>query len=125
MSPHKFPQSGSHSLQIPDTTQDLALSIIARSFSLVSIVAVVLFVCPNAVAQDNYEIQVYGSETVEAGHTMVELHSNFTIDGTKAAPGSIYAADDAPAMFVSPFRRSRSARHRPAFAHPRLKPGAT
>jgi hypothetical protein len=32
-------------------------------------------------AQDNYEIQVYGSETVAAGHTMVEIHSNFTTDG--------------------------------------------
>jgi len=36
-----------------------------------------------AKAQDNYEIQVYGSETVEKGHTMLELHSNFTGDGTK------------------------------------------
>jgi hypothetical protein len=34
-------------------------------------------------AQDNYEIQVYGSETVDPGKTMVELHSNFTIDGSK------------------------------------------
>ena len=34
-------------------------------------------------AQDNYEIQTYGSETVEPGHTMVELHSNFTIEGSK------------------------------------------
>ena len=34
-----------------------------------------------AVAQDNYEIQVYGSETVPAGRTMVELHSNFTVQG--------------------------------------------
>jgi hypothetical protein len=34
-------------------------------------------------AQDNYEIQVYGSETVEPGRTMVELHSNYTIDGFK------------------------------------------
>src|ERR1700733_2226276 len=33
-------------------------------------------------AQDNYEIQVYGSETEEAGHTMVELHSNYTFDGS-------------------------------------------
>jgi len=32
-------------------------------------------------AQDNYEIQVYGSETVAPGHTMVELHSNYTIKG--------------------------------------------
>jgi len=34
-------------------------------------------------AQDNYEIQVYGSDTVAAGHTMVELHSNLTIEGFK------------------------------------------
>src|SRR5271157_4002517 len=34
-------------------------------------------------AQDNYEIQVYGSETVEPGHTMIELHSNFTFQGSK------------------------------------------
>jgi hypothetical protein len=34
-------------------------------------------------AQDNYEIQVYGSETVEKGKTMVELHSNYTVDGSK------------------------------------------
>ncbi len=35
-------------------------------------------------AQDNYEIQVYGSDLVPTGHTMVELHSNFTIDGRSA-----------------------------------------
>ncbi len=34
-------------------------------------------------AQDNYEIQVYGSETVDPGSTMVELHSNYTIDGAR------------------------------------------
>ncbi len=36
-----------------------------------------------AAAQDNYEIQVYGAETVPAGDTMVELHSNFTFEGSK------------------------------------------
>ena len=34
-------------------------------------------------AQDNYEIQVYGSQTVAPGNTMVELHSNYTFDGQK------------------------------------------
>jgi hypothetical protein len=29
-------------------------------------------------AQDNYEIQVYGSDTVAKGATMVELHSNYS-----------------------------------------------
>lgn len=38
---------------------------------------------PAAFCQDNYEIQVYSYDTVEPHHTMVELHSNFTIDGSK------------------------------------------
>lgn len=41
------------------------------------------FITLPAFSQDNYEIQVYGSETVDKGRTMVELHSNFTIDGSK------------------------------------------
>jgi len=32
-------------------------------------------------AQDNYEIQVYGAETVPQGSTMLELHSNITLGG--------------------------------------------
>jgi hypothetical protein len=41
-------------------------------------------------AQDNYEIQVYGSELVEKGHTMVELHSNFTFEGSKTTTDGTY-----------------------------------
>ena len=33
-------------------------------------------------AQDNYEIQVYGSELLPADHTMVELHANYTVLGS-------------------------------------------
>lgn len=40
-----------------------------------------LFISTITKAQDNYEIQVYGSETVEKGRTMVELHSNYTANG--------------------------------------------
>jgi len=36
-----------------------------------------------AAAQDNYEIQVYGYDTVAPGTTMVELHSNYTANGSK------------------------------------------
>jgi hypothetical protein len=36
-------------------------------------------------AQDNYEIQVYGSETVEPGAVMLEVHTNFAAQGTKTA----------------------------------------
>jgi len=42
-----------------------------------------------AVAQENYEIQVYPYETVEPGHTMIELHSNFTFQGSTTAQGGV------------------------------------
>ena len=35
-------------------------------------------------AQGNYEVQVYGSDTVPAGETMLEFHSNFTAAGTRS-----------------------------------------
>ncbi len=56
--------------------------------------AVFFFVSP-AFAQDNYEIQVYGSDLVEPSHTMVELHSNFTIDGTKTSLDGLYPTNHA------------------------------
>ncbi|HEX4022609.1 MAG TPA: hypothetical protein VHX63_15795 [Acidobacteriaceae bacterium] len=43
----------------------------------------VVLVAGTVHAQDNYEIQVYGSETVPPKTTMVELHSNYTISGFK------------------------------------------
>jgi hypothetical protein len=42
-----------------------------------------LLCAPTAHAQGNYEIQVYGAETVAPKNLMVELHSNFTPDGQK------------------------------------------
>src|ERR1022692_2330853 len=33
--------------------------------------------------QGNYEVQVYGSDLVPPHNTMVELHSNFTVQGSK------------------------------------------
>jgi len=48
-----------------------------------------------AKAQDNYEIQVYGSETVEKGRTMLELHSNFTGDGTKVTEDGVLPTNHA------------------------------
>ncbi len=38
--------------------------------------------------QGNYEIQVYGSDTVAPGRTMVELHSNFTVEGSTLSSSS-------------------------------------
>jgi hypothetical protein len=55
--------------------------------------AVLALLATAAFAQDNYEIQVYPGETVDKGVTMVELHSNFTFQGSKPAPGSSRADD--------------------------------
>lgn len=38
-------------------------------------------------AQSNYEIQVYGSGTMAKGRTMVELHSNYTLNGSTVSAG--------------------------------------
>jgi hypothetical protein len=50
-------------------------------------VSLTLFLLPLAPipirAQDNYEVQVYGADLVSPLHTMVELHSNFTFEGSK------------------------------------------
>ena len=58
----------------------MRVRIVSVSFFAVACMAAFL---PRAAAQDNYEIQVYGSETVAPRTTMVELHSNFTVDGSK------------------------------------------
>jgi hypothetical protein len=46
-------------------------------------------------AQDNYEIQVYGSETVAPDVTMFELHSNFTVEGSTVPDGAVWPTNHA------------------------------
>src|SRR5271170_480192 len=46
-----------------------------------------------ALAQGNYEIQVYGSETQDPGTTMFELHSNFTVEGSKGVIEGVYGTE--------------------------------
>jgi hypothetical protein len=41
-------------------------------------------------SQDNYEIQVYPSDTVAAGQTMIELHSNYTVEGERTRVNGIF-----------------------------------
>ena len=48
-----------------------------------------------AAAQGNFEIQVYGSETVAPGSTMVELHSNLAIRGTTSTEDGIRPTQNA------------------------------
>src|SRR5438309_9611562 len=45
-------------------------------------------------AQDNYEIQVYGSQTVAPKATMLELHSNYTMGGSTSSNNGIYPTHD-------------------------------
>jgi hypothetical protein len=42
-------------------------------------------------AQDLFEIQVYGYETVPPGETMTEFHTNFIPSGTNTTTGGLYA----------------------------------
>jgi hypothetical protein len=62
--------------------------------AVLSLIAVVAS-SRGARAQDNYEIQVYGSELVPRGATMVELHSNYTFrdsaDSTAGVRSSLHA----------------------------------
>ena len=46
-------------------------------------------------AQNNYEIQVYGSETVAPRTTMLELHSNFTFQGSKETVDGVLSSEHA------------------------------
>jgi hypothetical protein len=46
-------------------------------------------------AQDNYEIQVYPSETVAPGRTMIELHSNMAMRGSKQTTDGVLPTEHA------------------------------
>jgi hypothetical protein len=67
----------------------------------IATIALLLAVTPLAAApgrlaaQDNYEIQVYGSETVAPAVTMVELHSNFTVHGRRSEIDGLWPTQDA------------------------------
>jgi len=53
-------------------------------------VCVVLGGALTATAQGNYEIQVYGANTVAPKSTMVELHSNYTVQGQQQTIDGVY-----------------------------------
>jgi len=74
-----------------DSPQRLRCRHLAITFLLLTL----LLAAPLTRAQDNYEIQVYGSDLVDPAHTMVELHSNFTIDGSKTILNGVYPTNHA------------------------------
>jgi hypothetical protein len=55
-----------------------------------SLCAIVTAFSPAALAQGNYEIQVYSSDTVPKGNTMVEMHSNYTASGARFTTDGTY-----------------------------------
>jgi hypothetical protein len=57
----------------------LSVSVVVSALSLTA---------SRAAAQENYEIQVYGSPTMPRGITMFELHSNYTINGRRVLSGN-------------------------------------
>jgi hypothetical protein len=85
-----------------------ALSLRSSVYRLIFCVALLASLFErDAQAQDNYEIQVYGSDTVAPKTTMLELHSNFTVDGSKPLPGSRYASDDSTPPITRSTKRSK------------------
>jgi len=58
------------------------------------LIALACFVNFGAWAQDNYEIQVYGSETIGKDTTMFELHSNYTTNGSKQTIDGVLPTND-------------------------------
>jgi hypothetical protein len=61
------------------------------------VVAIILLcIIPSILpAQGNYEVQVYGSDLVPPRVTMVELHSNFTVNGTKTVEDGVFPTNHA------------------------------
>jgi hypothetical protein len=62
---------------------------LVAGINILTIVLVVLCLDGLARGQDNYEIQVYGADTVPRGVTMVEIHSNFTVDGRRETENGV------------------------------------
>jgi hypothetical protein len=91
----KFPGFQGYPADVHSKQQEQRRSNRSSGIAVLALLAGLLLFAPAAIAQDNYEIQVYGSETVEPGHTMVELHSNFTIDGTKQITDGVYPTNHA------------------------------
>jgi hypothetical protein len=72
----------------PPKTRSL-IDQIAGAAMLVATVIIATILPLRGAAQENYEIQVYGSQTVLPHNTMVELHSNYTFDGQKSVENGV------------------------------------
>ena len=61
----------------------------------ISVASLLIVLTLPALAQDNYEIQVYSAELVPKNVTMVEIHSNFTANGSKTVQNGMLPTNHA------------------------------
>ena len=61
---------------------------------LIAVVVLLVVSGLRARAQGNYEVQVYGSDTVAPKSIMLELHSNFTPMGSTTTDDGTYPTND-------------------------------
>ena len=66
-----------------------------RRFAPAILCGALLAAAAPACAQENFEIQVYGAETIAPGQTMVELHSNVAVQGTTRKEDRVLATQGA------------------------------
>jgi len=78
-----------------DMSQKMARHFLRHIFLILFLSCMLVFARIPACAQGNYEVQVYGSDMVAPAHTMVELHSNFTIDGSKTVVDGVLPTNHA------------------------------
>lgn len=64
-----------------------------------ALVAVAL-IAPFASAQDSFDIEVYGSETLQQGETAVELHSNFNAEAEDNPTPGVYPTHFSNVSFI-------------------------
>ena len=74
---------------------NLIMTCLARSAILALLFSLFSALTPLAQAQDNYEIQVYGADTVAPRSTMFEIHSNFTVEGSKTVEDGVLPSNHA------------------------------
>jgi hypothetical protein len=78
---------------------DLPTNTTARGRGLLRLLCLLLLAAMPALhstaarAQGNYEIQVYGADTVPPKNTMLELHSNYTVSGQRYVIDGVYPTE--------------------------------
>jgi len=71
------------------------MTLIPRTALLATLAALPVVFASLGHAQDNYEIQVYSYDTVAPRTTMVEIHSNFTVEGSKTVQNGVLPSNHA------------------------------